>query len=150
MTLSVYIVDDHISALSAPRANLAHLEFRYHVLDQNFERSVEHTSFTDRTMKTINPVIEQREAVVRNDMYPGQSVIAFNMAMRDMPGMSMGFKESNGSEGNRTAFNDAIIRPMPKADLMETVQFDSFELHVIYIQAPLGMTVSLSSDKTDR
>ncbi len=145
--LSVYILRDYISALSAPRTNLAHLEFQYHVLDQNFEVFVEHTSFRARTISTVNPVFRQREAVVRNDMYPDQSVISFKMAMSpgDMPDMSIGPKKSNGSEGNWQSFNHTITRPLPRAELMETVHFDSFQLHVIYIQAPLGMTVSVSS-----
>ena len=147
ITLSLYILRDYISALSAPKANLAHLEFRYHVLDKNFEIFLQQASREFRPINIVNPVFKQTEVAARNGVYPVQSAFSINMAMSRgaNPNTSIASKRLNDSEGSWSSSNHTITPLLPTADLMETGMFDSFQLHVIYIQAPLGMTVSVSS-----
>ena len=143
--LSVYSIRDYLSALDAPRADLAHLEFQYQVLDKNFKLVLEGASLD---ALTPNPVFEQRRVVVHSGGFSYQPAIFFRMAMApadDTPNMSITSKHLNESTAGCFSSNHTFDPPLPTAHLMESWIFDSFHLRMIYIQAPLGMSVSVSS-----
>ncbi len=116
--------------MDAPRTNLAHLEFRYQVLDKNFKLISERASID---AITPNPVFDQTNVVVRNSSFPDPIYFHMAVLLGDAPGMSISSKQLNDSADEWS--NQTFESPLPTATLMESWIFDRFHLHMIYIQA---------------
>ncbi len=132
--INVEILREYLSGLNAPRVDLAHLEFRYHVLDKNFEVIL-------GEVRTLNSVFKEGRALVHTDDLPGKSAISFHMTMSPDGAPQMSIKSSQSNNRANHAFNF----PLPVTKLIEIWAFENFQLHVVYIQAPVGKTISISS-----
>ncbi len=140
--MTVEIIREYLLGLNAPKVHLAHLEFRYQLLDKNFQVFLKKTV---NDARTLHSVFEQRRAPAHYGGSPGMSAISFKMTMSQdgAPDMSARLIQSNSSVTNASSSNHTFN--FPKIKLMEIWAFESFQLYVVYIQAPLGMTVSVSS-----